>query len=61
MEILHSQSYHLQLQKSISVFQRGFCIQKIYSKVEVLKLFKISSNFHKSIPISQMEDYFENP
>ena len=61
MEILHSQSYHLQLQKSISVFQRGFCIQKIYSKVEVLKLFKISSDFHKNIPISQMEDYFENP
>ena len=38
-----------------------FVFQKICFKVKVLKTFKISTDCHIKVPISQTEGYFENP
>ena len=62
IEILRFQSYYFQLKKRYSCFlKKGFDFQKICCKVIVLKSFKICSDYHKSMLISQMDSYFENP
>ena len=62
MEMMRFQSSYFELKNGTAVFWKSFSFsRKFATKLKHWQSFKVSTDLHKIMTMSQTEGYFENP